>query len=309
MDKLTVPKLRAIAEKFREHHTISNITKLKKHELISKLSDFFVIKDGEIHKKEKEVEGEGNRCWEGYEEVKGKEPYTKGSCKKAKGGAIYNPDNDEKIAAQNKVIRENMKKKMDGKGQSESEKNEDMMWERLPYVKSLFGKHYRKSQELRDIEDDIEDMLTGKNSGLEEGQEKEIKKRIEKAVQALKTKEAEQKYGASNDALEGKGAKKSLDALGDRVRDAIRRVRALKADIAGTGASKTEETKDDDPIDWEDIKWGSFTKQFEAWNRQHPEDKMDDLTEFADMILENPSSYQKKTVRRARFYLNVLKKK
>jgi hypothetical protein len=62
-------------------------------------------------------------------------------------------------------------------------------------------------------------------------------------------------------------------------------------------------------VDWEDIKWGSFTKQFEEYKRQHPNSKIDDLEHFANSILANPSDYRKSTIKRARFYLNVLLKK
>jgi len=62
-------------------------------------------------------------------------------------------------------------------------------------------------------------------------------------------------------------------------------------------------------VDWEDIKWGSFTKQFEEYKRQHPNSKIDDLEHFANSILANPSDYRKTTIKRARFYLNVLLKK
>ncbi len=64
---------------------------------------------------------------------------------------------------------------------------------------------------------------------------------------------------------------------------------------------------DDDDIDFEDIKWGTFTKQLEAFNRQHRKNL--DLCKFADMILKDTKKYQQKTVRRARFYKNVLAKK
>lgn len=64
-----------------------------------------------------------------------------------------------------------------------------------------------------------------------------------------------------------------------------------------------------EPIDWEDLKWGSFTKQFEEYKRQHPNSKIDDLEHFAESILANQQDYKKTTIKRARFYLNVLLKK
>jgi hypothetical protein len=64
-----------------------------------------------------------------------------------------------------------------------------------------------------------------------------------------------------------------------------------------------------DLIDFEDLKWGSFTEQFNAYNRQHKRKKFKDLESFAKWLLANPQGRQQKTLRRARFYLNVLLKK
>ena len=60
-------------------------------------------------------------------------------------------------------------------------------------------------------------------------------------------------------------------------------------------------------INFEDMKWGSFSKQLEVYNRQH-KTKLD-LHNFAMMILANPKKYQKRTLKRARFYINVILKK
>ncbi len=65
----------------------------------------------------------------------------------------------------------------------------------------------------------------------------------------------------------------------------------------------------DDKIDFDDIKWGSFTKQFEAYNRTAKK-KMKDLSAFARMILDAPKDkFSDTTRKRANFYLNVLAKK
>lgn len=64
-----------------------------------------------------------------------------------------------------------------------------------------------------------------------------------------------------------------------------------------------------DDIDFDDIKWGSFTKQFEAYNRTAKK-KMKDLSAFARMILDAPKDkFSDTTKKRANFYLNVLAKK
>ena len=60
-------------------------------------------------------------------------------------------------------------------------------------------------------------------------------------------------------------------------------------------------------IDWDEMDWGSFSKQLERYNSQHKSKQLN-LPQFAEMILKDPSKYQKKTVRRARFYKNVLEK-
>jgi hypothetical protein len=64
-----------------------------------------------------------------------------------------------------------------------------------------------------------------------------------------------------------------------------------------------------DKIDFEDIKWGSFTEQFKRFKQQHPSSRIHDLGDFANMIIANPSSYAKRTVKRARFYKNVLERR
>jgi len=62
------------------------------------------------------------------------------------------------------------------------------------------------------------------------------------------------------------------------------------------------------PVDWEDIKWGSFTNQYKVWKIRHPEyTHINSLDDFARMILEAPQAFKPITLKRARFYLNVLK--
>jgi len=63
-----------------------------------------------------------------------------------------------------------------------------------------------------------------------------------------------------------------------------------------------------DMVDFEDIKWGTFTNQFEAFKRQHPSNTVKDLNDFAKHIVANPKHFKETTKKRARFYLNVLHK-
>ncbi len=71
---------------------------------------------------------------------------------------------------------------------------------------------------------------------------------------------------------------------------------------------KVAVAKKEDDIDFEDLKWGSFTEQFNAYNRQHKK-KFKDLAEFAQHIRANKGDFQPKTKKRADFYVNVISKK
>ena len=75
----------------------------------------------------------------------------------------------------------------------------------------------------------------------------------------------------------------------------------------GGGRKKTPKASSK-PVDWEDIKWGSFTNQFKVWKVRHPDyDHINSLEDFAEMIVGAPQAFKPITVKRARFYLNVLK--
>lgn len=63
----------------------------------------------------------------------------------------------------------------------------------------------------------------------------------------------------------------------------------------------------EEPIDFDDIKWGSLTKQLKAFNRKN-KTKMD-LESFSKHILDNPKKFIERSKDRARFYLNVIKPK
>jgi hypothetical protein len=60
-------------------------------------------------------------------------------------------------------------------------------------------------------------------------------------------------------------------------------------------------------IDFEDMKWGSLTKQVEVYNKQHNSNL--DLHSFSMMVLANPDKFKERTKKRARFYINVINKK
>ena len=64
---------------------------------------------------------------------------------------------------------------------------------------------------------------------------------------------------------------------------------------------------DDDDIDFDDIKWGSFTAMFKRFKKQNPKKKaIKDLKDFAKMILDDKNKFSKKAQKKANFYLNVI---
>tara|TARA_R110000765_G_scaffold180900_2_gene286822 strand:+ start:12265 stop:14430 length:2166 start_codon:yes stop_codon:yes gene_type:complete len=79
---------------------------------------------------------------------------------------------------------------------------------------------------------------------------------------------------------------------------------AGRANTAIFGAG-TEE----DDIDFDNLDWGSFTKQFKRFKQQNKSTTIGDLEQFAKMIIDNPKKYASKTLKRANFYLNVILKK
>lgn len=56
----------------------------------------------------------------------------------------------------------------------------------------------------------------------------------------------------------------------------------------------------------ENIRWGSFTKQFKRFIREHPEAKVEDLEDFAKYIAKNPTEFNPTTKKRAAFYTNLI---
>ena len=56
--------------------------------------------------------------------------------------------------------------------------------------------------------------------------------------------------------------------------------------------------------DFQDLNWGSLTKQFKAFKSSHP--NINTLEKFAKYIIGNKDEFQDRTIKRANFYLNVI---
>jgi len=106
----------------------------------------------------------------------------------------------------------------------------------------------------------------------------------------------------------------------NKVKRAEKRIEERKKKIAeklekGEKLTKKERELHEDEmegegIDFEDIKWGTFTDLYKRFLDKHPhfKDKIEDLEHFAEFVLENKDKFSKKAEKKALFY-NVISKK
>ena len=71
---------------------------------------------------------------------------------------------------------------------------------------------------------------------------------------------------------------------------------------------KTIKNKTRGNIHFDKIKWGSFTKIYNNYIKNHPEKKneLPDLKHFATYVNKHPDQFNKKTHKKALFYTNIL---
>ena len=107
-------------------------------------------------------------------------------------------------------------------------------------------------------------------------------------------------FGGDDDSMEGTGA-------GEWMRDAFFHTNT------GRGLNEImvdSDSDSDSDIEWDKVDWGSFTKQYERFKHTNKNSilnkRINSLEDFAKMILKHPEKYIQKTLKRARFYLNVL---
>ena len=58
-------------------------------------------------------------------------------------------------------------------------------------------------------------------------------------------------------------------------------------------------------IEWNKIHWGAFTSQYRNYKRQHGGPAS--LADFALLVIHNQHKFRTITIKRAYFYLNLLK--
>lgn len=61
-------------------------------------------------------------------------------------------------------------------------------------------------------------------------------------------------------------------------------------------------------IDFEKVKWGTFTRMFKEFKKENPKARVKDLEAFAHRIIKNKKKFSPKAFKKAEFYLNVIKK-
>ena len=61
-------------------------------------------------------------------------------------------------------------------------------------------------------------------------------------------------------------------------------------------------------VDFEDIKWGTFTRMFKEFKREHPRSRVKDLDGFADYVIKNKKKFSDVALKKAHFYKNIIKK-
>ncbi len=132
--------------------------------------------------------------------------------------------------------------------------------------------------------------------------------------------------GGTSDIATAKGVGSSDTDVSDRLKKLVSHIKGTgvkercwdgykevpgKEPYSKGSCAKGKGVSEEDPIDWDDIKWGSFSEQLRRYNETHTKKFEGDkaLCNFAEMILNNKSKFSTTTKRRAMFYKNVLAKK
>jgi hypothetical protein len=87
-------------------------------------------------------------------------------------------------------------------------------------------------------------------------------------------------------------------------------LRKLSNTVTGIGATVNTITTGaglkENSVNFDKIKWGTLTTQFKAFQKKHP--SITTLDGFSNYILTHPKEFREKTLQRAHFYINVVRK-
>jgi hypothetical protein len=90
------------------------------------------------------------------------------------------------------------------------------------------------------------------------------------------------------------------------------------SDIEGSVSDTSVDTEDEDDlngrglrrkgVNFEKVKWGTFTRMFKEFKKEHPRSRVKDLDQFANYVIKNKKKFSDKTLKKAHFYKNIIMK-
>jgi hypothetical protein len=123
----------------------------------------------------------------------------------------------------------------------------------------------------------------------------------------VKHQTEEDKYKAKLQSNKNKRAEKRIEERKKKIAEKLEKGEKL--------TKKERELHEDEMegegVDFEDIKWGTFTDLYKRFLDKHPQfkDKIEDLEHFAEFVLENKDKFSKKAEKKALFYNNIISNK
>jgi hypothetical protein len=61
-------------------------------------------------------------------------------------------------------------------------------------------------------------------------------------------------------------------------------------------------------VNFEKVKWGTFTRMFKEFKKENPRSRVKDLVQFANYVIKNKKKFSDKTLKKAHFYKNIIMK-
>tara|TARA_R110002073_G_scaffold6140_1_gene37093 strand:+ start:504 stop:2480 length:1977 start_codon:yes stop_codon:yes gene_type:complete len=173
--------------------------------------------------------------------------------------------------------------------------------EDLRFIKQDTKYLFKNLTGLRKLSNTLTDIGARANVFMEGG---DINQQYNAEVEALRNKKM-------NSKLKLNKLSKLQEHYHKELREAHMKGGMINDDVEGTDFDSDDESMEgtgvnDDDIDFDDMKWGSFTEQFNRFRQKHKKSPIKDLEQFAKMLIDNKDKYHKTTIKRARFYLNVL---
>jgi hypothetical protein len=178
----------------------------------------------------------------------------------------------------------------------------------------LLDKIERLTRELKELQNEL--ARTRNQNRREELREEmnsvasELDKLLEKAVDDVESDDG----GVDDYRLDEEG-------LNDEELDGD--IRSREGSVSSSSDSSVdflEDTKDEDEdemngnglrrkgVNFEKVKWGTFTRMFKEFKKEHPRSRVKDLEHFANYVIKNKKKFSDKTLKKAHFYKNIIMK-